>query len=152
MHAAAPLHSQWVDDETTAYILENRKYFEELRQAAAQLAGWLVLAAAGAQTAVPDHPLLRAADQTCQDAADALQYAHVTPRAREHHRYLRRAAAALRIALSAAHAGIADIDPTLTPLRAAYAHLKSATNSLPGFAMVSFEQSCCALHNQVYSK
>lgn len=141
-----------VDDQTASYIIQNRKYFEDLRQAAAQLAGLLVLAAAGAKTAAPDHPLLTAAELTCENAGDALRLAKVTPHASNHHGYLLQSATALRIALSAARSGIADIDPILTPLRAAYAHLQHASHSLPGFEMVSFEQSCCALHNQVHTK
>ena len=47
-----------IDDETVAYILKAQKYFEDLRQVAAQLAGLLALAAAGGKSATPDHPML----------------------------------------------------------------------------------------------
>ena len=42
-----------VDDATAAYIVENQKCFEDLKQVAAQLAGLLVLAAAGSKEARP---------------------------------------------------------------------------------------------------
>ena len=40
-----------VDDATAEYIVENQKCFEDLKQVAAQLAGLLVLAAAGSKEA-----------------------------------------------------------------------------------------------------
>ena len=51
--------TETLDDRTTAYILETRRPFEDLRQVASQLAGLLVLAASGAKSAAPDHPMLR---------------------------------------------------------------------------------------------
>jgi hypothetical protein len=130
------------DDDTAAYILESRKNFEDLRQVAAQLAGLLVLNAAGSQSAGPHHPMLDAANQLYRETMESLQHARITPRARLHHHHLLQAAAALRTALSAAHGGL-EIDPILTPLRAAYAHLQRASTELPGFEMVAFEQGCC---------
>ena len=131
-----------LDDDTAAYILENRKYFEDLRQVAAQLAGLLVLNAAGSKSAGPHHPMLDAAGQLYHETIESLQRARVTPLARQHHYYLLQAGAALRTSLSAANAGV-DVDPVLTPLRAAYAHLQRASNELPGFEMVAFDQGCC---------
>ncbi|HUI77520.1 MAG TPA: hypothetical protein VLY24_06375 [Bryobacteraceae bacterium] len=137
-----PSGSGGLDDDTTAYILETRKYFEDLRQVAAQLAGLLVLSAAGSKSAGPHHPMLETADQLHQEATENLHQARVTKRAQPHHHYLLQAAASLRAALSAAHGGL-EIDPILIPLRAAYAHLQCASNELPGFTMVAFEQGCC---------
>jgi hypothetical protein len=136
-----------VDDETAVYILENRRYFEDLRQVAAQLAGLLVLAAAGGKSAAPDHPMLESAEHLYNEALDGLRGARITPRARENHEHLLDAAGALRISLSAARRHLpVSVDPILAPLRAAYTHLQRAVNSLPGFAMVAFEQGCCAVH------
>src|SRR4029077_2908386 len=104
-----------IDDATTAYILENRKHFEDLRQVAAQLAGLLVLNAAGSQSAGPHHPMLDAADQLYQETAGSLHQARVPPGAREHHHPLMQAAASLRTALAAAHSSL-EIDPILTQL------------------------------------
>jgi len=132
-----------LDDATAAYILETRRSFEDLRQIAAQLAGLLVLEAAGAQS-IPDHPMLAAAEELYQDAVEAAQRARVTPRARRHHDHLVQAAADIRAALAAAQRSLA-IDPILIPLRAAYAQLQSAGRELPGFEMVAFAQGCCAV-------
>jgi len=131
-----------LDDDTTAYILETRKLFEDLRQVASLLAGLLVLNAAGSQSAGPHHPMLDAADQLYRETIESIHHARVTARAQQHHRCLLQASAALRTALTAAHSTV-EIDPVLTPLRAAYAHLQRASNELPGFEMVAFDQGCC---------
>jgi hypothetical protein len=117
-------------------------YFEDLRQVSSQLAGLLVLAAAGSKSAGPHHPMLDAAEELYREAVEGIQYARVTARAERHRRRLLLAAAALRSALSAAHSSF-EIDPVLIPLRAAYDHLQHASNELPGFEMVAFDQACC---------
>jgi hypothetical protein len=132
-----------VDDATAAYILETRKCFEDLRQVAAQIAGVLVLAAAGSATATPDHPMLEAAAELHRGAFEELRGVRPTARARVHHHCLIQAADALTIALSAAKC--IEIDPILLPVRAAYAHLQHAGDTLPGFEMVAFAQGCCAV-------
>jgi hypothetical protein len=137
-----PPGSGVLDDDTAAYIVESRKYFEDLRQVSSQLAGLLVLAAAGSQSAGPHHPMLDAAEQLYREAIEGIHSARVTARARRHHRCLLLAAAALRNALSAAHSSL-EIDPVLIPLRAAYDQLQRASNQLPGFEMVAFDQGCC---------
>jgi acyl transferase domain-containing protein len=109
---------------------------------AAQLAGLLVLAAAGSKSAGPHHPMLESAQQLLEEAHDAIQCVRVPKRAQRHHDSLLRAAAALQQAAVAAHRS-AEIDPVLLPLREAYAHLERASNELPGFPMVAFEQGCC---------
>jgi hypothetical protein len=139
-----------IDDRTAAYVLEQRRHFEDLRQVTAQLAGLLVLAAAGASGAAPDHPLLNTADRLFRDAVDGIRGARVTERARRHHQCLLRAVTAVGLAVDAAHAHLgrpgvhADIDPILVPLRAGYAHLQRAADALPGFEMIAFDRGCCA--------
>jgi hypothetical protein len=131
-----------VDDETAAYIVEARRQFEDLRQVSAQLAGLMVLAAAGSECAGPHHPLLTSARRLHEEASEAVERARVPERAGRHHWYLQAAARALQDALAAAQSGLA-IDPVLIPLRAAYGQLQRASNELPGFAMIAFEQGCC---------
>ena len=130
-----------VDDATAAYILETRKCFEDLRQVSAQIAGVLVLAAAGGKSATPDHPMLEAAAELHRAAFGELRSIRPTERARAHHHCLMQAADALATALLAAKR--IEVDPILFPLRAAYAHLQRASNTLPGFEMVAFDQGCC---------
>lgn len=136
-----PLHD--MDDETTAYILETRRRFEDLRQVTAQLAGFLVLNASGANTASPDHPVLAAASELYRNAAEGVRCARPSRSAAPHHRALVDATADLGAALAAARSGL-RVDPVLIPLRSAYRHLQDAARELPGFEMVSFQHACCA--------
>jgi hypothetical protein len=137
------MNSPPVDDLTAAYILETRKCFEDLRQVAAQIAGVLVLAAAGGKSATPDHPMLEAAAELHQAAFDELRGIRPSERARAHRHCLMQAADALAIALAAAKR--MEVEPILLPVRVAYAHLQRASETLPGFEMVAFERGCCAM-------
>jgi hypothetical protein len=138
--------SKDVDDRTIAYIVAIQQYFDDLKQVAAQIAGLLVLAAAGGESAMPDHPLLEIAKQLHQRAIEGIHTAQATVRASPHYHHLLRAAMNLGAALSSARAGLRDIDSVLVPLQLAYAELRLAAKTLPGFEMVSFEQGCCAMH------
>jgi hypothetical protein len=113
---------------------------------AAQLAGLLVLAAAGGKSATPDHPMLEAAEQLYRSAADGVRSAGTTERAKAHHQHLLRAAETLGDAVSRARVGV-QVDPILKPLQAAYAELQRASRELPGFEIISFEHLCCAGEN-----
>jgi hypothetical protein len=134
-----------VDERTAAYVIDVHPHFEDLRHAAAQLAGVLVLAASGSKDASPHHPMLESARHVCSRAADAVKRsaALVSERSRPHHRHLVDASDALAHALASCETWPIDVDNVLVPLRAAYGHLQSASRALPGFQMVSFEQACC---------
>lgn len=132
-----------VDDATAVYILETRKCFEDLRQVASQIAGVLVLAAAGGKSATPDHPMLKAAAELHREALDAVRSARPSDMARVHHELLARAAGALAIALAACNK--IDAATILPPVREACGYLQRAADQLPGFQMVAFEQGCCGV-------
>jgi hypothetical protein len=142
-----------IDDETVAYTLEAHRYFEDLRQVAAQLAGLLVLAAAGGKSATPGHPMLEAAGRLHESASAGIRGLRATPRASAHRDYLSRAAAALECALASAQTHLwragrnAEVEPIMLPLQAAYDQLRLASGALPGFDMISFEQACCGPQN-----
>ncbi len=138
-----------LDDRTAAYILETRRPFEDLRQVASQLAGLLVLAASGARSVAPDHPMLDAARETFTRAADEIRHTRPTARSASHHRHLLTAVTAIDAALTAAAIHLrgdrtAAVDAMLTPLKAGYGHLQEAGNQLPGFELVALGQGCCA--------
>jgi hypothetical protein len=133
-----------VDDATATYIVENQKCFEDLKQVASQLAGMLVLAAAGSKEALPDHPALLAARELFREASDAVPRAHPTERALPHHAHLLRAAAAIGTALHEANRGL-NVDRILVPLRSGYSELERAADALPGFEKVSYERACCGV-------
>jgi hypothetical protein len=126
-----------MDDQTVAYVLATQACFEDLKQVAAQLAGLLVLEASGSKTVTPDHPMRASAEQVYKSAVDGLRSARVTARARVHHDHLLAAAAKLDEALH----GSGD---SLPLLQNAYDELRSASRTLPGFLMISFERGCCA--------
>jgi hypothetical protein len=123
-----------IDDQTVEYILAAQTWFEDLKQVAAQLAGLLVLDAAGA---TPDHPMQLSAERVYKSAVDGLHSARVPARARRHHDHLLAASGKLNDALHT------NGDP-LVFLESAYAELRSASRTLPGFKMISFEHGCCA--------
>jgi hypothetical protein len=133
-----------VDDATAAYIVENQKCFEDLKQVASQLAGLLVLAATGSKEAVPDHPMLSAARELFREAQDGLNRARPTARGQRHFEHLLRAAAAIGDALKKAEVRL-DVDCILIPLRAGYSELEQAADELPGFEKVSYERACCGI-------
>jgi len=140
-----------LDERTIRYVLETRPHFEELRQAIGQVAGMLVLAAAGAKTVTQDHPLFATARGALASASDGIRAAAPTARATHHHRHLLDAVEALRVALRRAQEDMhlhgmerERIEPVLAPLNAAYRHLSWAGKALPGFEVLSFDQACCA--------
>jgi hypothetical protein len=116
-----------IDDQTTFYIQHVYSAFEDLKQAASQLAGLLVLSRR-------DPELRRSAEEACRRARDILD-TPVPARAKAHHRYLMDAAAKLREAIET------SADP-LPYLKEAHANLRAASHTLPGFEMVSFEHAC----------
>src|ERR1700727_1657774 len=93
-----------VDDATATYILENHTCFEDLQQVASQLAGLLVLAAAGSKEASPDHPALLRARELYREATEEMQRGQPTERARKHHEHLTKAAGMIGAALRQADA------------------------------------------------
>jgi hypothetical protein len=141
--------SDALDDSTVAYVLAARPHFERLRDVAAQLAGILILAASGARSADPDHPMLHSAETLFRESQDGIRSTRSTERARQHHRHLARAADSIEAALACARdrlgrsSGHADLDSVLTPLKVGYTHLQQAANALPGFELVNFEHACC---------
>jgi hypothetical protein len=131
-----------VDDATAAYIVENQKCFEDLKQVASQLAGLLVLAAAGSKEAAPDHPTLGAARELFREADDALRRTRPTERARRHYEHLAQAAVLIGAALKESRE-VLNVDRILIPLRAGYTELEHAADALPGFQKIAYDRACC---------
>ena len=132
-----------VDDATAAYIVENQRCFEDLKQVASQLAGLLVLAAAGSKEVGPDHPMLAMAGGLFREADDALRRSRPTPRGQLHHQHLTRAAEGIGVALKEAVDHPSDVDRVMVPLRAGYSALEQAADALPGFEKISYARACC---------
>lgn len=140
-----------LDDRTIRYVLATRPLFEDLRHAVGQVAGMLVLAAAGSKTITQDHPLFATARGTLERVADGVGAVQPSARATHHHRHLVAAIGGLELALKLAQEDLhlhgidpARVDPVLKPLQTAYRHLAWAAQALPGFELISFDQACCA--------
>jgi hypothetical protein len=129
-----------IDDQTAIYILATRKAFDDLRQAISQLAGALVLSAAKSRSGSTS---LEPARRLHQQALETLRVASISARAAVHHAHLSQAAQDLEIALKKAGVPL-NVDAVLPPLRSAYEALQQASQTLPGFEMVAFEQGCCS--------
>jgi len=139
-----------LDEATLTYVLAMREPFDLLRQAAGQLAGLLVLAAAGGRSAA-GHPMLPSAMAAAHEAGDAARAVRVPPRAQHHHHHLAQACRSIEQALDAArrhlHRHDHDaFDASLAPLKIAHRHLHWATVALPGFELVAMAEACCAGH------
>ena len=135
-----------VDDATAVYIVENQRCFEDLKQVAAQLAGLLVLAAAGSKEAAPDHPTLLIARELFREANQSQRSARPTERARKHHAHVAKAAEMIGAALQAVD-GPLNVDRILGPLRAGYSELEHAADALPGFEKISYAHACCGVRS-----
>jgi len=139
-----------VDPGLFDYVVAAQGRFEGLRQCAAQVAGLLVLAAAGGRTD-PGHPMLELARNAHGAAADATYGARIPVGAEHHHRHMAAAAKALAAALKAMPDALSRrneeaVDKAFGPLQAGFRELQHASHCLPGFEIVDFEQGCCAEH------
>jgi hypothetical protein len=139
-----------LDDATAAYILATRNPFDLLRNSASQLAGLMVLTAAGARDVIA-HPMLQRALEAREEADEAIRSfaGRIPARAKHHRHHVLRANEALASALVAARRNPHRNDPAvmdsiLAPLRSAYRELQWAAFALPGFEIVALSQGCCA--------
>jgi hypothetical protein len=142
-----------LDARTLAYVQQAQPVFDLFRQAEGQLAGLMVLAAAGSRSALPDHPILASARAAFEDGLDRLRRTVPSQRGRHHHHHLSEAGDLIGRALAQAERALrdrgdakAEIGAALKPLQQGHRHLQWATTALPGFEMVAFEQGCCAVH------
>lgn len=140
-----------LDERTVAYVLDAQRPFDDLRQAIAQVSGWLVLAALHTRDAGGDHPALARADTLVRESIDNVRAMRPTSRARPHHDGLVRAGRALGAAVRDARTSRTvtadeDIERVSAAVKTAYAHLARAAAALPGFEIVSFEHACCNPH------
>jgi hypothetical protein len=139
-----------IDEATTAYVEAMQAPFDRLRQAEAQLAGLMVLAAASRRP-VAGHPMLDLVAEAAAEAEDGIRTVKVPPQAQHHHHHVLEAARDIAIALDASRRCLrreddAALDAAIAPLKAAHRHLLWATGALPGFEIVALSQACCAQH------
>jgi hypothetical protein len=150
-NAVSDILTAKVDDGSLRYLLAVHPAFESFRAAASQLAGLLVLVAAGAKGGAPDAALLKASSLSYAEALDTLRGLLATERVRHLHHHLREAAAGVGAALAAAERQVEaaprafEVAAVLAPLSAAYQHLQFASRLAPGFRLVETRDSCCGL-------
>lgn len=139
-----------LDDGMLAYIEAAAPCFEDLRAVTAQLGGLLLLAASGARSAGPHHPMLAVAADLLESARDAtLRLTPGSSRTRHHHDHLVATASTLAEASARIRATPLDGDGVTEPMRllnAAWAELGAASRALPGFDLIDLTGACCAMH------
>jgi hypothetical protein len=140
------------DDRTIRLLLEVHPAFEGLRTVAGQLAGLLILAAAGASGGRVDGSLLDAARvayketrKLVRDLAEEDSIRHVS-----HH--LEQAAKGIEATFAnverESREGPAfDGRQALALIKGAYAHLESVSKLTPGFRLVDTSNSCCGFRH-----
>ena len=150
--AAGPDLPDDIDHQTAAYVLRTRATFNELREAAAQLAGLLVLASIGGRSRMLDLPALELAGSAHKEANALLQGAPVPSTAAHHHHHLSSAAERIGEALRIARQGSlrfddTALDRTFQILKAGWREMLAAAKALPGYEVVNFG-GCCAARRQ----
>lgn len=136
------------DDRTIRLLLDVHPAFEGLRTVAGQLAGLLILAAAGASGGRLDGALLDAARLTYKDTRDQVLNLAVEDSIRHVSHHLRQAAEGIEATFinveRESRAGLSfDGTQALALLKGAYRHLESVSKLTPGFRLVDTSNSCC---------
>ncbi len=138
-----------LDDATSAYVARAHFCFETFQDTAGRLAGLLILLEFGGSRHSLDHPGRSAVKAMLASGLEEFRELRATQRAGHFHRHLQTAGELLQRSLleieHAANASAAARDP-LPPLRRAWEELTHASKCLPGFEVVDFSHSCCAVH------
>ncbi|PDT82194.1 hypothetical protein [Sinorhizobium sp. BJ1] len=143
-----------LDDATSAYAISAQTCFENFHGTANRLAGLLVVFAIAKSRHVLDVEVHAAAAGLIKAGNEEFRALRSTPRSQHFHGHLANAGKLLRVAIEELNrtlAGSASARDPLAPLQAAWSELRSASKCLPGFEVVDFQHSCCALHNTVIS-
>lgn len=142
------IHASSADDRTIRLLLDVHPAFESLRTVAGQLAGLLILAAAGASGGRVEGPLLEAARVTFKETMQRVGSVAVDDPIRHVGHHLGRAAEGIEATFATvereSRAGLSfDGTKALGLLKEAYRHLESVSRLTPGFRLVDTSNSCC---------
>lgn len=139
-------------ENSIAYAMGIQLPFERLRNAAAQLAGVLILAATGSRAGSPDHPIVSVAADNHQQAIDGLGAVKVPGDSRHQHLHMMRASSLIADALfafkSVPTSKNSNIDAALSLLVRGWSELRFASVAIPGCEIVDFKHACCADHQK----
>lgn len=131
--------------ELERYLVAAHPAFEAAQESASRLAALLITSALKGSR----HELDRPGRASGLEATEAARDLPAPPPAAAHfHHHLTRGTAHLRQAWTQAEAmrvGLVAADP-LPALKSAWEELRHASHALPGFQIVDFSLSCCALH------
>jgi hypothetical protein len=144
------IHASSADDRTIRLLLDVHPAFEGLRTVAGQIAGLLILAAAGASGGRVDGSLLEAARLTFKETKERVRNVTAEGPIRHVGHHLRQAAQGIEATLAnverGSRAGLSfDGSHALVLLRRAYDHLESVSKLTPGFRLVDTSNSCCGI-------
>jgi len=138
-----------VDEATAFYAIAAQACFDNFHGAANRMAGLLVLLAITKSRHVLDLDVQRAAAAMVTAGTEQLRALVPTRRSKHFHRHLDNAGRMLIATLDEINrtlsSSAAARDP-LSPLRIAWDEIRNASKCLPGFEVVDFGHSCCALH------
>lgn len=141
-----------LDDRSLRYLVDMQPAFAAFRTVASQLAGLLVLAAAGANGGGPDRALFDAASLTYREAGEKFAGLAASARVRHVHHHLSEAAKGIGAALAAVDRQVNarggkefDVTEALHLLRPAYRQLQFVSQLAPGFRLVETRDACCGL-------
>jgi hypothetical protein len=134
-----------MDDRAINYIARARATYSDLRHVAAQLASLALAATLGGGPGLCEHPMLATVRETLSALGDDLWSGAPPPVARAHCDHLRRATALFVTAADDARQA-RGVEAWLQFVHQAWGEMHAAARALPGFAVVSFGQSCCAAH------
>jgi hypothetical protein len=142
------IHASSADDRTIRLLLEVHPAFEGLRTVAGQLAGSLILAAAGAGGGRVDGSLLDAARGAYKETRRLVRDLTGEDSIRHVSHHLAQAAKGIEAIFAnverESRKGPAfDGRQALALLKRAYGHLESVSKLTPGFRLVDRSNSCC---------
>jgi hypothetical protein len=142
------IQASLADDKTIRLLLEVSPAFEGLRTVAGQLAGLLILAAAGASGGRVDGALLDASRIAYKETRKLVRDLAGEDSIRHVGHHLAKAAKGIEATFAhlerEARAGPAfDGTQALALLKRAYGHLESVSKLTPGFQLVDRSNSCC---------
>ncbi len=146
---AGPVAAQDRHDTLVAYMARAKTAFDDLRDVASQLAALMVLAGSGSRAATLDHPMLCVAAERWRAANDSVRSLRPPTGSHGHHYHLVMAAQRLGEdlgAMGAAGTLVGRLGTPLHLLKAAWQEIVFVSRALPGFALVDFDQCCCAMH------
>jgi hypothetical protein len=146
------IHASSFDDQTIRLLLDLHPAFVGLRTVAGQLAGLLILAAAGASGGRLDGSLLEAARLTFKETMERVHNLAAEGPIRHVDHHLRQAAQGIEVTFAnverGSRAGPAfDGTQALALLKRAYDHLESVSKLTPGFRLVDTSNSCCGFRH-----